>query len=95
MEIPMNNNALTELEQRIVNEMTEKILKQLETDSTAYLYSYGTAYRENMAKIVGKEFKKKGYHVAYDYVPNGYRNIIVSRHEIGESSGRLVSRCWA
>ena len=59
MEIPMNNNALTELEQRIVNEMTEKILNQLETNSTAYIYSHGTAYRENMAKIVERGLRKK------------------------------------
>ena len=94
MNIPFNDGVLTDIENKVINEMTEKILNQLKTESVAQLYSYGTAYNESRARIVGREFAKKGYHVAYDYVPNGYRNITVSKMPIGEPSGRLVSRRW-
>jgi hypothetical protein len=94
MNIPTNDGVLNTVDNKVINEMTEKILSQLKTESTAQLYSYGTAYNESRAKIVGRAFANKGYYVAYDYVPNGYRNITVSKMPIGESSGRLVSRRW-
>lgn len=94
MNIPMNDGVLSTTDNKVINEMTDSILSQLNNGSTAQLYRYGTAYDESRARIVGKEFAKKGYYVAYDYVPNGYRNITVSKMPIGEPSGRLVSRRW-
>ena len=94
MNIPMNDGVLSTTDNKVINEMTESILRQLNNGNTAQLYRYGTAYNESRARIVGKEFAKKGYYVAYDYVPNGYRNITVSKMPIGEPSGCLVSRRW-
>jgi hypothetical protein len=94
MNIPTNDGVLTNGENKAVEDMANQILKQLENSSTAQVYMMSSGYGEPIARIVGKEFAKKGYHVAYDYVPNGYRNITVSKMPIGEPSGRLVSRRW-
>lgn len=90
IEIPENDKALNEQDQNAVNRLIANIVSQLKNESTAYVYSFGERY----ARIVGAMFKKKGYHVAYDYVGCKFRNIMVSKHTIGESRGRLVSRSW-
>lgn len=90
----MNDGKYSERENKAVEDMTSQILKQLENGSTAQVYKMSSGYGEPIARVVGSEFAKKGYHVAYDYVPNGYRNITVSKMPIGEPSGRLVSRRW-
>lgn len=94
MNIPFNDGKYSERENKAVEDMANQILNQLKNSSTAQVYKMSSGYGEPIARIVGKEFAKKGYHVAYDYVPNGYRNITVSKMPIGEPSGCLVSRRW-
>ena len=90
MNIPMNNGRLDAQREQIANQLVNKIVKALESESIVRVYRYQTPYSEDICRYVGKEFKKQGYYVALDFVPNGFRNLIISKTQIPNSSGRLV-----
>jgi hypothetical protein len=76
----------------IIENLANSINADLEKDNIAYVYAKGIWRAETYHKIVAQEYKKAKYYVAMDYIPNGYRNLIVSKFPIGESNGRLVTR---
>ncbi len=92
MDIKPNDNKLNDNELAIIERIKQEVVKQLEKDSVATIYASNRWRAESYDRIVGGEFKKAGYYVAYDYVPNGYRSMIVSKIPIGQPTGRLVSR---
>lgn len=92
MNIKPNDNKYSDSENKILDNIRKDIIEQLEKSSIATVYAYGRWRAESFDRIIGKEFKQAGYYVAYDYIPNGYRSMIVSKIPIGQPSGRLVSR---
>lgn len=92
--IKENDFKYSDEEIKTINNIKNEILSQLEKDGIAYVYAYGRWRAESYDRIVGAEFKKARYYVAYDYIPNGYRNIIVSKMPIGAPTGMLVSRVY-
>lgn len=94
MEIKPNDNKYTEQENKILESIKRDIITQLEKSSIATVYRGNLWHGESFHKTVGQEFRKAGYYVAYDYVPNGYRSMVVSKMPLGEPSERLVSRTF-
>ena len=94
MNIPQNDGVLSQEEQATVDKITKEVLNGLKDCSMTKVYKSNLWRGEYYHRIVGSEFKKQGYYVAYDYVPNGYQGMVVSKHPIGEPSGRMVSREW-
>ena len=92
MEIKPNDHKLTDDEKKSLDNIRKKVMEQLEVRTIAIIYAGNRWNAESYDMIVGKQFKDAGYYVAFDYVPNGYRSMIVSRLPIGEPSGRLVTR---
>lgn len=91
VEIKRNDGALTTKEMEVMDKLTTKVIEQLKKQSIVRIPSYQTAFREHLCRMVGLRFKKEGYFAALDYVPNGFRNLIVAKVPIPQPSGRLVS----
>lgn len=91
IEIKRNNGKLTVKEEEIMDKLTKEVLSKLETQTIVRIPTYGTAYREHLCRTVGIRFKKEGYFAALDYVPNGFRNLIVGKVQIPQPMGMLVS----
>ena len=92
--IKENDFKYSDEEIKTINNIKEDVLSQLEKYGEAYVYASGLWRAESFHKIVGNEFAKAKYYVAYDYIPKGYRNLIVSKKPIGAPSGLLVSRVY-
>ena len=92
LEIKENDFKMGEEHVAIIEKLAKSINEDLAKKNIAYVYATGRWRAETYDKIVAQEYKKAKYYVAMDYVPNGYRNLIVSKFPIGESSGRLVTR---
>jgi hypothetical protein len=92
--IKPNDFQYSEKDNKVIDDIKNEILSQLEKDGIAYVYACRRWRAESYDRIVGERFKKAGYYVAYDYIPNGYRNIIVSKMPIGAPTGMLVSRVY-
>lgn len=90
-EIKKNDGQLTVKEQNVMDKLAKEVISKLETQTIVRIPTYGTAYREYLCREVGLKFKKAGYYAALDYVPNGFRNLIVGKVQIPEPTGRLVS----
>lgn len=91
VEIKRNDGALTTKEMEVMDNLTTKVLEELEKQSIVRIPSYLTPFREHICRMVGLRFKKEGYFAALDYVPNGFRHLIVAKVPIPQPSGRLVS----
>lgn len=94
MEIRENDKKYTAEETGIIDRLTKEVMDELDKSSIVYIYKRFLWNAESYHRVVGGRFKEKGYYVAYDYVPNGYRNMVVSKMPIGHPSGRLVTRSW-
>lgn len=92
MEIPVNDGRLNEKEQSIVDSIIKQALDGLKEYSITKVYKYSSAGGEHYHRIAGRLLKEKGYYIAFDYIPNGYQGMVVSKSPLGEPSGRLVSR---
>lgn len=88
--IKKNNGVLDPQTQQTIDKLVNEIVRQLETKTTAIVYKNHLWHTDGIARVVGRMFKKEGYHCAIDFVPNGYRSIIVSKIDIPHSCGRLV-----
>lgn len=91
IDIKRNDGILSDREMEVMDELTTEVLDKLETQTIVRIPTYQTAYREHLCRQVGLRFKKKGFFAALDYVPNGFRNLIVGKVQIPEPTGRLVS----
>lgn len=91
IEIKRNDGVLTGKEMKVMDKLTTEVLDKLETQTIVRIPTYQTAYREHLCRQVGLRFKKEGFFAALDYVPNGFRNLIVSKVPIPHPTGRLVS----
>lgn len=89
--IPKNDHKLSATDEKIADKLTLMIVEELEKNAIARIHRYNTAFREDICRVVGKEFKKNDYYVALDFVPNGFRSLIVSKTPIPCPTGRLVS----
>lgn len=92
--IKQNDFQYNDEENKTINRIKEDVMSQLEKYGEAYVYASGLWRAESFHKIVGKEFANAKYYVAYDYIPKGYRNLIVSKKPIGSPTGLLVSRAY-
>lgn len=95
MEIAENDFIYNDEENKIIDRLVSEVVSQLGKSSTAIIYKGNLWNGESFHKVVGGRFKKKGYYVAYNYVPNGYQSLMVSKMPIGESGGRMVTRVFA
>lgn len=92
LEIKENDFKMGKENLAIIEKIASSINADLEKHNIAYVYAKGRWKAETYDKIVAQEYKKAKYYVAMDYVPYGYRSLIVSKFPIGESSGKLVTR---
>lgn len=92
MKIKPNDKQYTAEEEKILNALREKISSQLEYNSTSIIFANGRWRAESFDRVIGDEFKKAGYYVAFDFIPSGYRSMIISKMPIGHPTGRFVSR---
>lgn len=90
-EIKKNDGQLTVKEQNVMDKLAKEVISKLETQTIVRIPTYQTAYREHLCRQVGLRFKKEGYFAALDYIPNGFRNLIVSKVPIPHPTGRFVS----
>lgn len=90
-EIKKNDGQLTVKEQNVMDKLVKEVISKLETQTIVRVPTYQTAYREHVCRQVGLKFKEEGYFAALDYVPNGFRNLIVAKAPIPHPTGRLVS----
>ena len=88
MEIPQN----TQTDNR-KDELIKEVLKTFETDNYFSLGHATSGMPLSIAREVGKEFVKKGYHAKITHFCDGrasYQFLVIAKYELDETCARMV-----